>query len=108
MAPLKRRIKIFLKGAYFVNLLAFLAAMVVVNVRQNNNYYQCKSITVRSKCTLGLYICYHSYFITAQCNLIVQTFHTQSKFKRKFGKKRMSSGLRTQCNLEKSQVGLTR
>ena len=49
MAPLKRRIKVFLKGAYFVNLLGFLAVMVVVNIRQNNNYYQCKSITVRSE-----------------------------------------------------------
>ena len=55
MAPFKRRIKIFLKGAYFVNLLAFLAAMVVVTVRQNNNYYQCESITVRSKCISGFY-----------------------------------------------------
>ena len=58
MAPLKRRIKIFLKGAYFVNLLAFLAAMVVVTVRQNNNYYQCESITIRSKYILGLYSLY--------------------------------------------------
>lgn len=55
MAPLKRRIKIFLKGAYFINLLIFLAVMVVVTLRQNNNYYQCESITVRSEYVLKLH-----------------------------------------------------
>ena len=37
----------FLKGAYFINLIGFLAALIVVSLRQINGYYQCSSITVR-------------------------------------------------------------
>ena len=43
----KWRIKVFLKGAYFINLIGFLAALIVVSLRQINGYYQCSSITVR-------------------------------------------------------------
>jgi len=42
----KRRIQMFLKGVYFVNLLAFLTAMIWITMRQMSGYYQCESITV--------------------------------------------------------------
>ena len=43
----KWRMKVFLKGIYFINLMGFLAAMIFVSVRQSDGYYQCSSITVR-------------------------------------------------------------
>ena len=48
---LKRRIKVFLKAVYFLNLAGFLAVMIVISTRQINGHYQCKSITVRCECT---------------------------------------------------------
>ena len=43
---LKRRVKIFLKGVYFINLTLFLAVIAVVTSRQVTGFYQCNSITV--------------------------------------------------------------
>ena len=44
---LKKRVRMFLKTAYFINFGLFLSAMVVVSVRQLTGKYQCESITVR-------------------------------------------------------------
>jgi len=41
-----RTIKYFLKAIYFINLAVFLAAMIVISVRQTRGHYQCESITV--------------------------------------------------------------
>lgn len=41
-----------LKAIYFINLVGFLSAMIVVSIRQTTGYYQCDSITVR--CTFIL------------------------------------------------------
>jgi len=41
-----KRIGIFLKTVYFLNLAAFLAGLVVLSTRQASGYYQCNSITV--------------------------------------------------------------
>ena len=41
-----RRVKVFLKATYFINLAGFLSAMLVVSVRQSRGYYQCGSLTV--------------------------------------------------------------
>jgi len=43
----KWRMRVFLKGLYFVNLAVFLAVMIIVSVRQTNGKYQCESITIR-------------------------------------------------------------
>jgi hypothetical protein len=43
---LKWRVKVFLKGVYFINLALFLGVMSVVTTRQMSGYYQCTSITV--------------------------------------------------------------
>ena len=47
----KWRMRVFLKGLYFVNLAVFLAVMIIVSVRQTNGKYQCESITIRCKCS---------------------------------------------------------
>ena len=46
---LKWRIRIALKGAYFINLAFFLAVMIFVSVSQENGDCQSNSITVRCK-----------------------------------------------------------
>ena len=41
-----KRMRIFLKAVYFVNLAAFLSCMAVVSVRQDSGYYTCDEVTV--------------------------------------------------------------
>ena len=43
----KWRVKVFLKSTYFINFAGFLAAMIVVSVRQTTGCYQCEDITVQ-------------------------------------------------------------
>ena len=43
----QRKISIFLKGVYFINLVAMLAGMCVVTIKQENGDYQCQEITVK-------------------------------------------------------------
>lgn len=44
---LKWRIRFFLKAVYFINLVGFLSAMIVVSAKQISGEYQCDSITIR-------------------------------------------------------------
>jgi len=41
-----RKSEVFLRTLYFLNFCALMAGMIVVSVRQDNGYYQCKSISV--------------------------------------------------------------
>ena len=51
---MRRRMKIFLKALYFINLAGFVSAMLVISVRQYTGYYQCDSITLTCKTIFSL------------------------------------------------------